>query len=265
MSKPGLLYLIPTPIGDQDPRRILSPELIEIIGDIRHFIVESEKSVGRFLSRALPPEALAASTFSILDEHTGAAALPDLLKPALAGQDIGLISEAGCPCVADPGSELVAQAHRAGIRVVPLPGPSSILLALMASGFSGQSFLFLGYIPAQTAERKAALGRIEADCRRDGITRIFIETPYRNRAVLEDALQTLDGETRLCVAASLGGPVERVRSDPIRRWRETPFELGKEPSVFLVASKAAGAPPDRTGRTAPSASRRPAPRKKRFK
>ena len=214
---------------------ILSPEVIETMRSLRHFVVESERTAGRLLSRILSPEALQASSFRVLDEHTLARDVPLLLAPALAGQDLGLISEAGCPCVADPGSDLAAAAHRHEVPVLPLPGPSSILQALMASGFSGQSFLFLGYIPARSEDRRAALQRIERECRRDRITRIFIEAPYRNRAVLEDALRILAPDTRLCVAASLGGPSTRVRSAVVEEWRTMEFKLEKEPAVFLLA------------------------------
>jgi len=237
----GSLYLIPAPIAEQDPLQILSPEVIEVLRSLRHFIVESERTAVRFLSKVLSKESLASASFSVLDEHSIKEDIPRLLKNALSGDNIGLISEAGCPCVADPGSDLVAEAHKRGVRVIPLSGPSSILMALMASGFTGQKFLFLGYIPAESTVRKTALKQIERDCILDGITRIFIEAPYRSRAILDDALKILDGNTHLCIAASLGSLSERVRSGPISLWRETPFDLGKEPAVFLLAPRASGA------------------------
>ncbi|HSV56048.1 MAG TPA: SAM-dependent methyltransferase, partial [Magnetospirillaceae bacterium] len=193
MNSPGRLYLIPAPIGGTDPLRSLPPETIAAMRGIRHFVVESERTAARLLSSVLSREALRETSFWILDEHTPANSIPGLLEPALAGQDIGLMSEVGCPCIADPGSGLVAEAHRLGMRVLPLAGPSSILMALMASGFNGQSFVFLGYLPARAEKRRATLKRIEGEARRDGSTRVFIETPYRNRVLLEDALKVLDG------------------------------------------------------------------------
>lgn len=248
MSDTGTLYLIPTPISDQDPLEVLSPDVIATIRHLRHFVVEAERTAGRFLSRVLSQEALASTSFAVLDEHSVKEDVPRLLEKALAGEDMGLISEAGCPCVADPGSDLVAEAHRQGVHVVPLSGPSSILLALMASGFSGQRFQFLGYIPAESAARKTALKSIERECLRDGMTRIFIEAPYRNLALLEDALKVLDGRTRLCVAASLGCAAEKVRSANVERWKESGFEIGKAPAIFLMAP---GASPGNKARPEP--------------
>jgi len=235
VNKPGRLFLLPAPIGEGDPLRVLSPEVVDTMRGLRHFVVESERSAGRLLSRVLPPEALRESSFYILDEHTDPKDVPRLLEPALEGQDLGILSEAGCPCVADPGADLAAAAHRRGVRVIPLSGPSSILQALMASGFSGQRFLFLGYIPARSGDRRTALKRMEQEALRDGATRIFIEAPYRGQAVLEDALGVLDPDTRLCVAASLGTSAERILSAAVREWKPAGFRLEKEPAVFLLA------------------------------
>ena len=258
MNRPGALYLIPVPISETDPLVVLSPATLEAIRGLRTFIVESERSAGRFLAKVLSKEALADTSFSVLDEHTRNEEIPRLLERVLEGTSAGLISEAGCPCVADPGSGLVAEAHRRGVRVVPLVGPSSILLALMASGFDAQRFLFLGYIPAESTARKETLRRIERECRLDGITRIFIETPYRNKTVLGDMLAVLSGDTRLCVAASLGGPAERVRSGTVTSWKETEFELGKEPAVFLIAPGFASNREKRNSGSRPAPGRLPA-------
>ncbi len=235
MTEPGRLFLVPAPLGNGDPLRILSPEVVDTIRGLRHFVVESERSALRLLSGILPPESLRESSFSVLDEHTDPREVPRLLEPARAGHDLGMLSEGGCPCVADPGADLAAEAHRRGIRVIPLAGPSAILQALMASGFSGQRFEFLGYLPARAEERRSSLKRLEREAARDGATRIFIEAPYRGRALLSDALDVLDPETRLCVAASLGGPEERIRSLEIRAWRTADFRLEKELAVFLLA------------------------------
>lgn len=265
--------MIPAPIGDGDPLRILSPEVVEVIRGLRQFVVESERTAGRLLSRILAPEALEETEFHVLNEHTDPKTVAGLLEPALRGSDMGILSEAGCPCVADPGADLASEAHRRGIRVVPLPGPSSILLALMASGFSGQRFEFLGYLPVKTEERRTALKRLEREALRDGSTRIFIEAPYRNPALLADALAVLEPETRLCVAVSLGGASERILSMDIHRWRSADFSLERKPAVFLLAPKEnpaalTGRPseghlrpgrPGTTGRrgTGPTAPRRP--------
>lgn len=237
MNAEGRLFLIPAPIGDGSPLRILSPEVVDTIRSLRHFVVESERSAGRLLAGILAPEALRETVFHVLNEHTDPKTVAGLLEPALLGRDLGILSEAGCPCVADPGADLVSEAHRRGIRVVPLPGPSSILLALMASGYSGQKFEFLGYLPVKTEERRAALKRLEQEALRDGSTKIFIEAPYRNPALLSDALAVLEPDTRLCVAVSLGGASERILSMEIRGWRSAEFTLGREPAVFLLARR----------------------------
>ena len=238
MKAPGRIFLLPAPIGDGNPLETLSPEVVATYRSLRHFVVESERTAVRLLSRILAPEALRESSLSTLDEHTDPTVVPGLLAPVLDGRDLGILSEAGCPCVADPGADLVAEAHRLGIRVVPLPGPSSLLQALMASGFSGQRFEFLGYLPPRGEERRTALKRVEQEASRDGSTRIFIETPYRNQALLSDALAVLEPDTRFCVALSLGGSAERVVSMEIRRWRAAQILLEKEPAVFLLAPKA---------------------------
>lgn len=238
MTAPGRLLLLPAPIGDGNPLETLSPEVVAAYRSLRHFAVESERTAVRLLSRILPSQALEKAVLYTLNEHTDPRAVPDLLAPVLDGLDLGILSEAGCPCVADPGADLVAEAHRLGIRVVPLPGPSSLLQALMASGFSGQKFAFLGYLPPRGEERRAALKGVEREASRDGSTRIFIETPYRNQALLSDALAVLEPDTRLCVALSLGGSAERVVSMEIRRWRAAQIHLEKEPAVFLLAPKA---------------------------
>lgn len=240
-EKLGTLYLIPVPIGDGDPRRELAPRVLEAIGGLRHFVVENERSARRFLSRVMEGPDLDASTFSVLDEHTRAEEVSALLEPLLAGSDAGLLSEAGSPCVADPGAVLVEAAHGRGIRSVPLPGPSSLLLALMASGLGGQRFSFSGYLPPDREGRAAALRRLETRSAREGSTEIFIETPYRNAAMVEGARASLRPDTVFCAAQGLSTPEERVIRLPVSGWRGVE-PLAKVPTVFLLSATGDGRP-----------------------
>ncbi len=240
-SPPGKLYLIPNLLDPQSqPESVLPVLVLERLRSLRRYIVEGEKAAWRLLSRVLGQEEAAEVTMERLDEHTKIEDLPHLLDPLLAGENVGLLSEAGMPCVADPGAALVALAHEKGIEVSPLPGPSSILLALAASGLEGQRFSFLGYLPQERADRKETLTAIDQALRVDGATRIFIETPYRNDKLLEDCLSSLSESTRLCVAVSLSGPSERIRSASISAWRRSPWRIGKEPAIFLVGAPAGG-------------------------
>ena len=244
-GRKGILYLIPNLLDPQSlPEAVLPANAIERVRLLRRFVVEGEKAAWRLLSRILDAEAAAKVTMERLDEHTLPDALPALLGPLEAGEDMGIISEAGMPCVADPGAALAALAHDKGFVVAPLVGPSSILLALAASGLDGQRFSFLGYLPQEPAGRRAALASIDRGLRSDGATRIFIETPYRNTRLLEDCLAVLSPGTRLCVAASLCAPNERIRSAPVSAWKSAPWTLCKEPAIFLagVTAKLGAAP-----------------------
>ncbi len=236
----GRLFLIPNLIAPGDPAKALPGATLEAIRGIRRYVVEGEKAAWRLLSAVMEREELAATHFEVLDEHTRAEALPGLLEPALRGEDLGLLSEAGMPCVADPGAPLVALAHDRGIRVIALTGPSSILLALASSGLDGQRFRFLGYLPPDRTGRAAALREIDRGILADGATRIFIETPYRNAALLEDCLAILAPSTRLCVAFALGSAAETIRSAPVAAWRREPTPLAKEPAIFLLGQVPAG-------------------------
>jgi 16S rRNA (cytidine1402-2'-O)-methyltransferase len=238
-KKKGVLYLVPNLLDPASlPEATLPARAIERVGRLRRFVVEGEKAAWKLLSRILDAEAAAAVSMERLDRHTPPEALPALLSPLEDGEDVGLISEAGMPCVADPGAALVALAHDRGIAVAPLVGPSSIILALAASGLDGQRFSFLGYLPQGQAERRSALSSIERGVRADGATRIFIETPYRNAKLLEDCLSVLPPPARLCVAASLCSPAERVRSASVAAWKAGPWPIGKEPAIFLVGRAA---------------------------
>jgi 16S rRNA (cytidine1402-2'-O)-methyltransferase len=231
----GILYLIPVPLGPDAPEHVLAPPVLAITRRLQHFVVENAKSARAFLKAVGTELPLQQLQLSELSEHTPAQALPALLAPLLAGHDVGLISEAGCPAVADPGADLVALAQQRDIRVEPLIGPSSLLLALMGSGLSGQHFAFHGYLPAKDGERQKALRELENESRRRHQTQLFIETPYRNRALFEALLATCQPATRLCVATHLSLPDASIRTRSIGAWKkETPPELERRPTVFLL-------------------------------
>lgn len=231
----GTLYLIPVPLGPISPQEHLHPGVLAIIRPLTYFVVEQAKSARAFLKAAGTDLPLQELELEELNEHTKSDALDRLLAPLRAGHDIGLLSEAGCPAVADPGADLVALAQRENIRVVPLVGPSSLLLALMASGLNGQRFAFLGYLPAKEVDRNKALRELEIDSRKNKQTQLFIETPYRNRAMFDAMLQACQPGTRLCIATDLTLPSESIRTRTIAQWKkETPPEIERRPTVFLL-------------------------------
>ncbi|MDR2874546.1 MAG: SAM-dependent methyltransferase [Methylobacillus sp.] len=231
----GTLYLIPVTLGDDVIAKALPPEVVEIIRRLEFFVVENEKTARRFLGAIKPQKPVRELQLRALNEHTPEKELPDLLAPLLQGRDVGLMSEAGCPGIADPGAQLAALAHRHGIRVAPLVGPSSILLSLMASGLDGQRFSFLGYLPAEKAARVQKLREIEHDSRKRRETQIFIETPYRNQHMLEDILATCHAETRLCIACNVSLEGEMIVTKRVAEWKQTPPpDLHKKPAVFLL-------------------------------
>ena len=231
----GKLYLIPVPLGPLAGAAALPPATLACARRLTHFVAESARSA-RAVLKTLPTDApLQQIAISQLDEHTPATQLPALLAPLLAGRDVGLLSESGCPAVADPGAALVALAHRAGIQVVPLVGPSSILLALMASGLDGQRFAFHGYLPSGREEREQRLREREKESRQHRQTQIFIETPYRNRQMLDTLLAACAPQTRLCIATDLSLVSESVRTRSISGWQkcEAP-DFDRRPTVFLI-------------------------------
>lgn len=232
---PGKLYLLPAWLAEAtDPAAVVPAPVLERIRALGVFVVEDAKSARAFLAACGHPRPMREIVMVELNEHTPSGEVAALLESALAGQDMGVMSEAGVPGVADPGALLVAEAHRRGVAVVPCVGPSSILLGLMASGLQGQRFRFLGYLPADGEARRQAIARIERDSRHAGETQIFIETPYRNDALMADLLATCRGTTRLCVAAELTAPGETIRTDEIMAWRARPAVIGKRPAIFLL-------------------------------
>lgn len=231
----GTLYLIPVTLGDDVIGKALPPDVVGIAQKLDTFVVENEKTARRFLGTIKTHKPVRELTLLTLNEHTTEKELPALLAPLLEGRDVGLMSEAGCPGVADPGAQLAALAHRKGIRVAPLVGPSSILLALMASGLDGQRFSFLGYLPSEKAARVQKLREIEQASRKHRETQIFIETPYRNQHLLEDILATCHAETRLCVACNVSLESEKIISKRVADWKNSPLpDLHKQPTVFLL-------------------------------
>jgi 16S rRNA (cytidine1402-2'-O)-methyltransferase len=231
----GTLYLIPVTLGDDIVSKALPPDAVSIAQRLETFVVENEKTARRFLGAIKPLKPVRELQLLTLNEHTTEKELPALLAPLLEGKDVGLMSEAGCPGIADPGAQLAALAHKKGVRVAPLVGPSSILLSLMASGLDGQRFTFLGYIPSDKAARVQKLREIEQDSRKRRETQIFIETPYRNQHLLEDILATCNGESRLCIACNVSLDSELILTKRIADWKKTPLpDLHKKPTVFLL-------------------------------
>ena len=229
----GKLYLIPSPLGDNDPREVIPASVLERIHHIRHFVAEEIRTVRRYLSRAGLKGQIEQLTFYELNEHTPALEIEGLLAPLLSGEDVGLISEAGLPAVADPGADLVWLAQQQGIEVIPMVGPSSLMLALMGSGLNGQRFAFHGYLPAKKEERRKALAELERESIRLHQTQLFIETPYRNEALLDDLLAGLHPRTRLCLAADLTLPTAYLKTNTVAGWKKARPVLGKRPCVFL--------------------------------
>ena len=231
----GTLYLIPVPLGPTAPQDSLPPNVLATVRPLSHFVVEQAKTARAFLKVVGTDKPLQELQMAELNEHTRADTLDHLLSPLRAGHDIGLLSEAGCPAVADPGADLVALAQKENIRVVPLIGPSSLLLALMASGLNGQRFAFQGYLPAKDIERSKTLRDLESESRKRVQTQIFIETPYRNRAMFDTILQACQPGTRLTVATDLSLPGEFVLTRTIQQWKkQTPPEIERRPTVFLL-------------------------------
>ena len=229
------LFLIPAPLGDVASPWLLPHEQAQIV-TLTDFVVEAEKTARAHLKALGVHTPIRELNLHTLNEHTPTAAVAELLQPLLAGRSMGLLSEAGCPAVADPGAQLVALAHRHGIPVQPLIGPSSILLALMASGANGQNFAFKGYLPTDKNERSACLKALEQRSRQHNETQIFIETPYRNEALLADALDSLQPGTRLCVACDLTLPSQTIISQNIAHWRRMTARptLHKRPTIFVL-------------------------------
>ena len=228
------LYLIPVPLGDTPVEQVLPSYNREVIAGIRHFIVENVRSARRFLKKSNPDICIDDLMFYELNRHTEATEVSGFLEPLRQGYATGVISEAGCPAVADPGADVVAIAQREHLPVVPLVGPSSILMSLMASGFNGQSFAFQGYLPIEAGERIKRINQLEQRVYAEGQTQIFIETPYRNHKMIEDLVRACRPHTRLCVAADISCPDESIRTLSLGEWAKTKYDYQKTPAIFLL-------------------------------
>ena len=244
----GLLYLIPSPIGDVAPAEVIPQSVLELLPRINHFVVEELRTVRRYLSNAGLKGKIDSLNFYLLNEHTPKEQVEKYLQILRSGEDVGLISEAGLPAVADPGAYLVELAQRADIEVVPLAGPSSLMMALMASGLNGQCFAFNGYLPVKEPERSKEIKELERLSAKRGQSQIFIETPYRNERLLADFLQNCAPSTRLTVAADISMPTQLIKTKSIEEWRRVVakgaagaadaakggFVIGKRPCVFIL-------------------------------
>ena len=228
------LYLIPTTLGDNKIESVIPGDINSIVKNIRYFIVENLRTARRYLKKMDPSINIDELYFNELNEHTDKKALEDFLKPLYEGFDIGIISEAGCPGIADPGADVVKLAHEKNIKVVPLVGPSSILLSLMASGMNGQNFAFIGYLPVKQIDRTKTIREIEKRSVLEKQTQIFIEAPYRNTKLLEDLVSTLHDQTRLCIAVDLTLETEYIRTQSVSSWKKGVPDINKRPAIFLI-------------------------------
>ncbi|TDP61720.1 SAM-dependent methyltransferase [Flavobacterium dankookense] len=230
----GKLYLIPTTLGEMNPEDVLPHTVKRAIDFIDDYIVENEKTARKFIKSVHPEKIQSSLRISLLNKRTESSELKSMITPCSNGQNIGLMSEAGCPGVADPGAVIVKLAHENGIQVIPLVGPSSILLAMMASGMNGQSFAFNGYLPIDKGEKKSALKSFENLSNSKNQSQIFIETPYRNNKLLEDLVQILQPNTHLCIATDITLPTEYIKTFRVADWKKIKVDLHNRPTIFII-------------------------------
>lgn len=234
MIEKGVLYLIPVPLGDNNPEEVLPQSVKRAIDLIDTYVVENSKVARKFI-KAIHPEKIQSSLKLFeLNKHTDSKEINTFIEPILQGKNMGLMSDAGCPGVADPGAVVVKLAHEKGIKVVPLVGPSSILMSLMASGMNGQSFAFNGYLPIDKSEKKSALKNLERWSQERDQSQIFIETPYRNNQILEEMIQILNPNTLVCVACDISLPTEFIVTKPVNLWKKIKTDLHKRPCIFII-------------------------------
>ena len=233
-NKKGNLYLIPCTLGDTPPLEVLPFLVKKAVEEIDHYIVEHEKNARAFIKSIVPRKSQPDLYLQTINKFTNELEIPDMLAPCHEGYDIGIISDAGCPGIADPGAAIVAQAHIQHIKVVPLVGPSSILLALMASGMNGQNFAFNGYLPIDKQDRKKEIKRLERLSGDTGQSQLFIETPYRNNQILESLLSSLHQDTQICVACDITLSSEYIKTFTVQRWKKEKVDLTKRPTLFII-------------------------------
>ena len=230
----GKLYLIPTLLGETEPLEVLPLSIKRVVEGLDFFIVENERSARRFIKKLTPRKSQDQLQLFLLNKYTEPELLPEYLAPCLKGHSVGVLSEAGCPAVADPGAVIVRLAHQKGIQVIPLVGPSSLLLALMASGMNGQNFAFNGYLPIDLHERRVRIKELEKRSGELGQSQLFMETPYRNDKLFSELLQILRKDTRLCVAADLTLKTEFIRTLTVEQWKSQQPDLNKRPAIFVI-------------------------------
>jgi 16S rRNA (cytidine1402-2'-O)-methyltransferase len=233
-SPKGKLYLIPTTLGENEPLEVLPISIKRVIEAVDYYIVENEKTTRRFIKKISPRKSQPGLHIQVLNKYTEVGTLPSFLQPCLEGLNVGVVSEAGCPGIADPGADIVRLAHQKNIQVVPLVGPSSIILALMASGLNGQNFAFNGYLPIDTSERKKAIKSLEKKSLDNNQSQIFIETPYRNDKLFAELLKNLSNNTQLCVACEITLTTESIMTKSVSDWKQRTVQLNKRPAIFII-------------------------------
>jgi len=234
MQSQGKLYLIPNTLGETAPFEVLPLSIKKIVEEIDIYIVENEKIARRFIKSICPKKSQPDLQFSLINKYSEDSEIPTMLQPCFDGQNIGVISDAGCPGIADPGALVVEQAHLKGIKVVPMVGPSSILMAMMASGFNGQNFSFNGYLPIDKRERRVEIKRLERLSEEQNQSQLFIETPYRNNQMLESIISTLQPQSKLCVACDITLPTEYIKTYTANDWKKIKVDLHKRPTLFII-------------------------------
>lgn len=234
MVKFGKIYLIPTTLGDNDPWEVLPVSVKNVIDHLSYFIVENEKSARHFIKKIHPEKVQSTLQFRLIDKHTSEKDTLDYLNVCKEGVDVGILSEAGLPAIADPGSNIVKMAHKLGLQVVPLVGPSSLFLAMMSSGLNGQNFAFNGYLPIEEQDKRKYIKLLEKKSGELNQSQIFIETPYRNNKLVDSLLQTLLPTTQLCIAADITLPTEYIKTLTVQEWKREKPELHKRPAIFIL-------------------------------
>lgn len=237
MDHKGKLYLIPVTLGDINPFEVLPLSIKKVVENINHYVVENEKTARRFIKSVVPSKPQPELVLFSINKYTDPSEIPSFLEPCLQGHDMGVMSEAGVPGVADPGADVIKIAHQKGIQVVPLVGPSSILMAVMASGLNGQNFAFCGYLPIDNMERRKRIKELESRSFNEQQSQLFIETPYRNNKMMEELLLQLHPSTEVCIACDITLPTEFIKTMSVNLWKKQVPDLHKRPTIFMIHKK----------------------------